>query len=125
MTTVDFTNEEFSAIVTQLGAGINELAIAANELAKNGNIQRAKELEDFLKPIVSGYKKMASGTAELTEEELKAAITQIKARIYSLEAMQKEREEKGETNIVALIGDTFLKPTVSGYEKMVRLLEIK
>ena len=58
MSQIEFTKEELKAVVIQVGARIDELKALQKEAGKNEDIRRVIELEEFLKPIESGYQKM-------------------------------------------------------------------
>jgi hypothetical protein len=55
---IDFTKEELSALVIQVGARIDSLKEKQKQEAKNENVSRVVEIETFLQPILTGYKKM-------------------------------------------------------------------
>lgn len=55
---IKLTEDEMDAIITQLGARLDELSMTQTREAKNGNVSRVLELEEFMKPIVSGKQKL-------------------------------------------------------------------
>lgn len=55
---INFTKEELSALVTQVGARIDHLKEEQKQAAKNEDVRRVIEIETFLQPILAGHKKM-------------------------------------------------------------------
>lgn len=55
---IDFTKDELRALVVQVGARIDHLKEEQKQAAKNEDVRRVIEIENFLQPIVSGYNKM-------------------------------------------------------------------
>ncbi|MFJ3388898.1 hypothetical protein [Lysinibacillus sp. NPDC086135] len=58
MHTVSYTKEELRAILIQLGGRIDDLKGLQVKAGKNGDVSRVLELENFMKPILSGKEKM-------------------------------------------------------------------
>jgi hypothetical protein len=56
--TVNFTNEEVKALITQIGARLDDLKAIQKQEAKKENISRVIEIEKFMEPIKSGYQKL-------------------------------------------------------------------
>jgi hypothetical protein len=54
----EFTQDEVSAMVTQLGARLEHLKDMQVNAAKAGNVKRVLEMEEFMKPVNSGYIKL-------------------------------------------------------------------
>jgi hypothetical protein len=61
----EFTKEEVDAAIIQLGCRLDELKLLQKEEAKNENVQRVIELEEFMKPIRSFYEKLLNRRYEV------------------------------------------------------------
>lgn len=60
--TITFTPQEAEAIINQIIARIDDLSLHQKEAARKENIPRVLELEEFMKPIKSGYQKLLDAT---------------------------------------------------------------
>lgn len=58
MITIQFTKEEVKALITQIGARIDDLQAIQKQAGKKEDIKRVLEIEEFLKPIKSGNQKL-------------------------------------------------------------------
>jgi len=55
---ITLTKEESKALITQIGARIDDLKLQQKEAGRKENIDRVLEIEEFIKPIKSGYQKL-------------------------------------------------------------------